>query len=180
MIEGSPTLASTLHKSPYIKMLFFKMFLFYLPQWPWCCCSCWSRVSRWPRQSSSDASFPPEHNKKNQLVLKCTVLQIRLWIGIRLSILMWIRIRGLQRDIVYFGWPIAPTYMSPNVGEGGLQGISQWVQLYTGAQINIGDLTPYLTYDPDPLDPTQVKEEVKSSECIILGVHIFLQNFSLI
>ncbi len=27
-----------------------------------------------------------------------------------------------------------------------LRGLSQWVQLYTGAQINFGDLTPYLTY----------------------------------
>ncbi len=45
---------------------------------------------------------------------------------------------------------------------GELRGISQWVQLYTGAQINFGDLTLYSTYagtdpplpnkptDPDP------------------------------
>ncbi len=31
-------------------------------------------------------------------------------------------------------------------GRGELRGLSQWVQLYTGAQINFGDLTPYLTY----------------------------------
>ncbi len=57
-------------------------------------------------------------------------------------------IRGLQRDVVYLGWPIAPSYMSPNAGGGGgeLRGLSQLVQLYTGAQINFGDLTPYLTY----------------------------------
>jgi hypothetical protein len=37
--------------------------------------------------------------------------------------------------------------MSPNAGGGGkLRGLSQWVQLYTGAQINFADLTPYLTY----------------------------------
>ncbi len=31
-------------------------------------------------------------------------------------------------------------------GKGGeLRGLCQWVQLYTGAQINFGDLTPYLT-----------------------------------
>jgi hypothetical protein len=29
-------------------------------------------------------------------------------------------------------------------GRVGLRGLSQWVQLYTGAQINVGDLTPYL------------------------------------
>jgi hypothetical protein len=27
-----------------------------------------------------------------------------------------------------------------------LRGLSQWVQLYIGAQINFGDLTSYLTY----------------------------------
>jgi hypothetical protein len=41
-------------------------------------------------------------------------------------------------------------------------GLSQWVQLYTGAQINLGDLAPYLIYalaflnrpgsSPDPED----------------------------
>ncbi len=44
---------------------------------------------------------------------------------------------GLQRDVVYLGWPIAPSYMSPNAGGGGegrdLQGLSPWAQLYTGA-----------------------------------------------
>jgi hypothetical protein len=56
---------------------------------------------------------------------------------------------GFQRDVVYLGWPIAPSYMSPNAGVmgggGGLRGLSQWVLLYTGAQINLGDPTPYLT-----------------------------------
>ncbi len=41
--------------------------------------------------------------------------------------------------------------VSPNAGgDGGLRGLSQWVQLYTsrtGAQINFVDLPPYLTYD---------------------------------
>jgi hypothetical protein len=37
--------------------------------------------------------------------------------------------------------------MSPNAGGGEeLRGLSQWVQLYTEAQINFGDLTPYLIY----------------------------------
>ncbi len=67
-------------------------------------------------------------------------------------------IRGLQWDVVYLGWRIEPSYMSPNAGgKGGgncgvSAGLSQWVQLYTGAQINFGDLTPYLTYvfNPSP------------------------------
>jgi hypothetical protein len=29
---------------------------------------------------------------------------------------------------------------------GSCRGLSQWIQLYTGAKINSGDLTPYLTY----------------------------------
>ncbi len=58
---------------------------------------------------------------------------------------------GSQRYVVYLGWQIAPSYMSPKCGGrggGGLQGLSQWAQLYTGAQMNFGDLTPYLTYAP--------------------------------
>jgi hypothetical protein len=57
---------------------------------------------------------------------------------------------GLQGDVVFLGWPIAPSYMSPNAGGGGrgeLRGLSQRIQLYTGAQKNSGDLNPYLTYD---------------------------------
>jgi hypothetical protein len=58
-----------------------------------------------------------------------------------------VRLRGLPRDVAYLVRPIAPSYMSPNAGGGGLlRGLSQWVQLYTGAQINFGDLTPYLTF----------------------------------
>jgi hypothetical protein len=40
--------------------------------------------------------------------------------------------------------------MSPNAGEGGKCGVSanENSQLYTGAQINFGDLTPYLTCGP--------------------------------
>jgi hypothetical protein len=33
---------------------------------------------------------------------------------------------GLQRDVVYLGWPIAPSYMTLNArGEGELRGLSQ-------------------------------------------------------
>ncbi len=41
----------------------------------------------------------------------------------------------------------ALVYEPKSGGRGELRGISQWVQLYTGAQINFGDLTPHLTYD---------------------------------
>ncbi len=41
---------------------------------------------------------------------------------------------------------MAPSYMSPKAGGGGLLGLSQWVQLYTGDLINFVDLTPYFTY----------------------------------
>ncbi len=30
---------------------------------------------------------------------------------------------------------------------GGLLGLGQWEQLYTGAQINFGDLPPFLTFN---------------------------------
>ncbi len=53
-----------------------------------------------------------------------------------------------KRDFVYLGWPIAPSYRSPNAGgRGGGCGVSD--NKYScahGAQINFGDLPPYLTY----------------------------------
>ncbi len=56
------------------------------------------------------------------------------------------QIRRLPRDIVYLGWPIATSYMNPNA-EGGSCGVSANEYSCTqGAQINFGDLNPYLTY----------------------------------
>jgi hypothetical protein len=54
--------------------------------------------------------------------------------------------RGSQRDVVYLGWPIASSYMSPNGGEGGrLRGLSaNEYSCAHGAQVNFGNLTPYL------------------------------------
>ncbi len=58
--------------------------------------------------------------------------------------------RGLQRDVVHLGkilgWPIAPLYMSPNAGGGGCGVSANDYSCALGAQINFGDLTPYLTY----------------------------------
>ncbi len=59
-----------------------------------------------------------------------------------------LRSQGVTRNVVYLGWPIAPSYMSPNRvrGGGGVRGLSQWVHSCAhGAQINSRDLTPYLT-----------------------------------
>ncbi len=63
------------------------------------------------------------------------------WPGVELS-------AGDHKEMsVYLGWPIAPSYRSPNAG-GGLRGLSQWEMctIAHGAQINFGDLTPYLAY----------------------------------
>ncbi len=59
--------------------------------------------------------------------------------------------RGLQRDVVYLCWPIAPSYYESKCGgrEGvaGSQPMSTAVHItWHGAQINSGDLPPYLTY----------------------------------
>ncbi len=49
--------------------------------------------------------------------------------------------KGLQRDVVYLGWPIASSYLSPTAGgRGKLRGLNQWVQHYSGAQINLKEL----------------------------------------
>ncbi len=34
----------------------------------------------------------------------------------RIQVVLWIRSRGLQRDVVYLCWPIAPSYTSLNAG----------------------------------------------------------------
>ncbi len=53
----------------------------------------------------------------------------------KVTVLFTSLIRGLHIDVVYLGWPIAPSYMSSNSGGGGeLRGA--------------GDLTPYLTMPP--------------------------------
>ncbi len=40
--------------------------------------------------------------------------------------------QGSQRDVVYLGWPIAPSHKSPNAGGGVVPGAqSQWVELCT-------------------------------------------------
>jgi hypothetical protein len=57
------------------------------------------------------------------------------------------RSRGSQSDVGYLDWPISPSlYESKCGGWVGFRGLSQWEQLYTGAQINCGDLTSYVTY----------------------------------
>ncbi len=82
--------------------------------------------------------------------------RIRIWIHTRSDFSGSIQAWGLQRDVVCLCWPIAPSYTSPNAGGWGvgLQGLSQWVPVVStavhvtwhGAQINFGDLPPYLTY----------------------------------
>ncbi len=48
---------------------------------------------------------------------------VHIWKG---SCLSWfVVLRGLQRDVVYLGWPIPPSYISPNArGEGELRGLA--------------------------------------------------------
>ncbi len=51
-----------------------------------------------------------------------------------------------QRDVVYLGWPVSPSYISPNVGEGCCGVSANEYSCAHEAQINFGELTPYLTY----------------------------------
>ncbi len=41
------------------------------------------------------------------------------WITLSVVLLLYVFYRGLQRDVVYHGWPIAPSYMNPNAEGGG-------------------------------------------------------------
>jgi hypothetical protein len=56
--------------------------------------------------------------------------------------------RGLQGDVVYLGWPIAPSFIESKCGGiAGSQPMSTAVHITLhGAKINFGYLTPYLTY----------------------------------
>jgi hypothetical protein len=57
---------------------------------------------------------------------------------------------GLLRDVVFLGWPISALgYESKCWGRGGGEVAGSQpmsTAVHTGAQINFGDLTPYLTY----------------------------------
>jgi hypothetical protein len=108
----------------------------------------WERVICWPIAV--------------KLLYLCCDTQIRVWLHRRMGgssylspsslsfsqLSEWISPRGLQRDVVYLCWPIAPSYVSQNTGGGGSLRVSaNEYSCAHGAQINFGDLTPYLTYD---------------------------------
>jgi hypothetical protein len=81
---------------------------------------------------------------------------------------------GSQRNVVYLGWPIAPSYMSPNAGRGGGRGCGVLANEYSCAivaQINFGDLTPSLT-----LPCTKREDSVQNSTFLYEAVaQIFWQ-----
>jgi hypothetical protein len=60
---------------------------------------------------------------------------------------LWCRCRGIRRDVVYLCWPIPPhIYESKRGGVAGSQPMSTAVHItWPGAQINFGDLPPYLS-----------------------------------
>ncbi len=73
------------------------------------------------------------------------------WVG-------YVDARGLQRDVVYLGWPIEPSYirvkMRGREGVAGPQPMSIAVHItWHGAQIYFGDLPPYFTYGAEALRP---------------------------
>ncbi len=90
------------------------------------------------------------------MLCKNTILYDALWFVTQFFAVLPV-IRGSQRDVVYLGWPIVPSYVSPNAGVGGGGGCRVSANEYScahGAQINFGDLTPYLTcacYAPAPI-----------------------------
>ncbi len=73
--------------------------------------SFWGFVAYWVKRAN-----------RLSLLWTCSLVQIRCLCS---------GFRGSQKDIVYLGWPIAPSYMSPNARGGGLRCLCQWVQLYT-------------------------------------------------
>ncbi len=66
--------------------------------------------------------------------------------------------RGVQRDVIHLGWPIAPAYLGPNAE--GEWGLSQWVQLCTGSQNKLwrSISIQYLTY-------AMIKPDTRTHSC---------------
>jgi hypothetical protein len=57
------------------------------------------------------------------------------------------RDRGSQRDVVYLGWPKAPSYMVPNAEGGGVAGTQpRSTAVHMEPKKTFGNLTPQLTY----------------------------------
>jgi hypothetical protein len=78
-----------------------------------------------------------------------SILNMERWLKITVYP-AYVLTRGSQRDVVYLGLPIAQSYISPNAGDGGGVSADEYSCAH-GAQINFGDLTPYLTYGFDLL-----------------------------
>ncbi len=83
----------------------------------------------------------------------------------------------LQGDLVYLSWPIAPHVSEPKCGGGGIfevQPMRTAVHItWLGAQINFGDLTPYLTYGEDVPQDCLIAQRVVKCESI-LNIHVKL------
>ncbi len=67
-------------------------------------------------------------------------------LALQQTFVQWGTCRELKRDVVYLGWPIKPSYMSPKGGEGSCGVSANEYSCTFGAQINFGDLTPYLSF----------------------------------
>jgi hypothetical protein len=78
------------------------------------------------KKSSRQVGLSFETERQNQLAGTWqTFLCVRVSWGVY-CLLVWFLLlgtRGFQRDVVYVGWPIASSYMSPNAG-GGSCGVS--------------------------------------------------------
>ncbi len=82
----------------------------------------WGGTGRGGSPSSTCSMIPPQAPfLPGRARFEPRLLLFKNWLSFIYS-------RGSQRDVVYRGRQIAPSYMSPNAGEG-LRGLSQWVQL---------------------------------------------------
>jgi hypothetical protein len=77
--------------------------------------------------------------------------------------------RSAQRDVVYFGRPIAPSYMSPNAGGGGVAESQPMSTVVPRSPNKLGDLTPYLTYGVKILKGTVVSAQIMLKFCVFLS-----------
>ncbi len=88
--------------------------------------------------------------------------------------------KGSQRDVVFLGWPISPSYMSPHAGGGGAGYQPMCTAAHHnahGAQINFGDLTigsnAKFNLCPPPSPPPLVAIHILSPHIVCFSVTHF-------
>ncbi len=99
------------------------------------------------------------------------------WIAVANCGQLWFKsilgYRGSQRDVVYLGWPIAPSFMISNVDGEGCGVSANEYSCAHGDQMNFGDLAP-LTYAGVE---TETRPTISNSCRTVSFLHALVRRF---